>query len=372
MKSITSLLLVLTTCAACGSSSPPPPAEPPPAPAPAQPPLSAGLEPAPVSPPAPAAPDPEAAKKAEEAQKLAADRTKVESESAAERARFTPELRDQTSAIAARKYPSLRAALAVVLKSPHRKPGNPDRDAARHPLQTLEFFGLKPTMSVLEYGPGEGWFTELLAPVLATQGKLYITSVDPNGPKDVRSTMYAERTKAFLEKAPELYGKVETVIYDDKNPDLKLESQVDMVLVMRGMHGWVRNDRTSHWLAEIHQALKPNGILGIEQHRGKADANPAEAPKTGYLPEAWVIQQVEAAGFKLAAKSEINANPKDTKDHPEGVWALAPTFRLGDKDREKYAAIGESDRMTLRFVKRAAPAATKPGALPARKSGEKS
>jgi predicted methyltransferase len=368
MKSITGLFLVLTTCAACGSSTPPA-AEP--EPLPEQPPPSAAIEPAPESPPAPA-PDPEAAKKAEEAKKLAADRAKVEGEIAAERARFTPELRDRTSALAQKKYPNTRAALAVVLKSPHREPGNPERDAARHPLQTLEFFGVKPTMSVLEYGPGEGWFTEILAPVLAAQGKLYVTSVDPNGPKEVRSTLYAERTKAFLEKAPELYGKVETVIFDDKNPDLKLDSQIDVALVMRGMHGWIRNNRVELWLTEIHQALKPNGVLGIEQHRAKPDADPAEAPKTGYLPEAWVIQQVEAAGFKLAAKSEINANPKDTKDHPEGVWALPPTLRLGDKDREKYTAIGESDRMTLRFVKRAAPTSGKPAAASAGKPGEKS
>jgi len=317
-------------------------------------------------------PDPEAAKKAEDAKKLAEDRSKLASDVAAERARFTPELKDQASTLAQRKYPHLRAAVAAVLKSPHREPGNPERDAARHPLQTLEFFGVKPTTTVLEYGPGEGWFTEILAPVLAAQGKLLVTSADPNGPKDQRATFYGERTRAFLDKSPELYGKVETVIFDDANPDLKLQAPVDLVLVMRGMHGWVRNNRVPLWLAEIHEALKPNGILGIEQHRGKPDSDPAEATKTGYLPEAWVIQQVEAAGFKLAAKSEINANPKDTKDHPEGVWALPPTLRLKDQDRQKYMAIGESDRMTLKFVKRVAPAGAKSAPAGAEKPGESS
>ena len=113
------------------------------------------------------------------------------------------------------------------------------------------------------------------------------------------------------------------------------------------------------WLAAIHHALKPHGILGIEQHRAKPGTNPDETAEQGYLPEAWVIEQVEQAGFKLAAKSELNANPKDTKDYPEGVWTLPPTFRLKDKDRDKYAAIGESDRMTLKFVKVEAPGSAK-------------
>jgi len=113
----------------------------------------------------------------------------------------------------------------------------------------------------------------------------------------------------------------------------------------------VNSGKLDEWLATIHASLKPNGILGIEQHRATADANAEESAKKGYLPEKWVIERVEAAGFKLAGKSEINANPKDTKDYPEGVWTLPPTFELGDKDREKYLAIGESDRMTLKFVK---------------------
>jgi predicted methyltransferase len=124
----------------------------------------------------------------------------------------------------------------------------------------------------------------------------------------------------------------------------------------------VQQNKMGEWLAEIQKALKPNGVLGIEQHRAKPDANPEESAKKGYLPEKWVIEKIEAAGFKLAGKSEINANAKDTKDYADGVWTLPPSYRLGDKDHGKYAAIGESDRMTLKFVKvaKAAPKADKP------------
>jgi predicted methyltransferase len=215
---------------------------------------------------------------------------------------------------------------------------------------------------MLEYSPGDGWYTELLAPALAAKGKLLVTSADPKGPSEERSTFYGQRLQAFLETAPEAYGKVERVIVPSSSkPALNLKGTVDMVIVMRGMHGWTREKLTSAWLAEIHEALKPNGILGVEAHRAKADANPDDATKTGYLPEAWVIAQIEAAGFKLAGKSEVNANPKDTKDYAEGVWTLPPSYRLKDKDHDKYAAIGESDRMTLKFTKVTAKAAPKAG-----------
>ena len=124
-----------------------------------------------------------------------------------------------------------------------------------------------------------------------------------------------------------------------------------MVVIMRGVHGMVNNGVFPQWLSEIRTALKPGGILGIEEHRAPANAVPVESAKKGYVPEQWVIDQVQAAGFKLAGKSEINANPKDTKDYPEGVWSLPPSLQEGDKNKDKYLAIGESDRMTLKFVK---------------------
>lgn len=290
-------------------------------------------------------------KKIEDARQLAEDRAKMEADLKAETARFTPELRAEAKKLAETKFASLDAALDAILKSKHRKPGNPERDAHRHPKETLKFFGLKPTMTVVEYGPGEGWYTEILAPALAAKGKLFITAPDPAGPPDARSTFYGERSKRSLELVPELFGKVERLVVDGKNPKLGMTAKADMVLAIRALHGMHRDKLLPGFLTEVHAALKPKGVFGVVQHRAKADANPDEAAKQGYLPEAFVISTIEAAGFKLAEKSEVNANPKDTKDYAEGVWTLPPTLRLKDKDREKYVAIGESDRMTLRFVK---------------------
>jgi len=290
-------------------------------------------------------------KKAEDARQLAEDRAKMEADLKAEQARITAELRAEAKGLAEGKYATLEAGLKAVMKGKYRKPANVERDAQRHPLETLKFFGMKPTMTVLEYGPGEGWYTELLAPVLASKGKLFITTTDPAGPADARSTFYGERTKRSLELWPELYSKVERIVIDGKNPQLGMEAKADMVLAIRALHGLHTNRVLSVFLAEAHKALKPNGVLGVVQHRAKEDANPDESAKKGYLPEKFVVGVIEAAGFKLAGKSEVNANAKDTKDHEEGVWALPPTYRNKDRDREKYAAMGESDRMTLKFTK---------------------
>lgn len=298
-----------------------------------------------------ASPTPEEAAQAAQRAQLEERRAKMLAEHEEEMQRFTPELRSKAQALADKAYPSARAALRAAIKSPHRKPANVARDGDRHPQQTLEFIGFKPDAVVLEYGPGDGWYTEILAPALAKRGKLIATSADPNGPRDHPATFYAERFKLFLETSPELYGKVETVVVDNAQPTLPEDIQADIVLLFRGMHGMVNAGTLDAWLAAFHGSLKPKGVLVIEQHRAAPDADPRESAKDGYLPEPWVIAQVEAAGFKLAGKSEINANPKDDRDHPAGVWTLPPNFRLGDQDREKYAAIGESDRMTLKFVK---------------------
>jgi predicted methyltransferase len=286
--------------------------------APAQPPEAAHAEAAPT-PTAPPPPTREEKKKAEAARELAAEREKLDANTAAEKARFTPNLRAEAKELADAKYPTLEAALGAVLKGKHRKPGNAERDKYRHPQETLQLFGLKPNMTVLEYGPGEGWYTEVLAPTLAASGKLIVTTTDPDGPPDARSTFYGEREKRFLDNVPELYGKVERLVIDPKKPQLGMDGKVDMVIVMRGMHGLQRDKLLTGFLAEVYKALKPNGVLGVEQHRGKPDGNPEESAKNGYLPEAFVIKEAEAAGFKLAGKSEINANPKDTKDYPDGV-----------------------------------------------------
>ena len=294
-----------------------------------------------------------------DAEKDKKGRAKVDTDHQAELARWTPELRAAAKRLAEASYPSADAALKAALASPHRQPGNADRDKYRHPRETLEFFGLQPTASVLEYGPGGGWYTELLAPALAKRGKLFVTSDDPNGPPGERAVS-GYRLKLLLETSPELYSKVEPIPLEPKNPKIPLEGKLDTVLVIRELHNLVNDGSLDAWLAEFKHALKPQGVLGIEDHRALPDADPLKSSKLGYVPEAWAIQKIEAAGFKLSAKSEINANPKDTKDYPDGVWTLPPSYRLGAKDHEKYQAIGESDRFTLRFVN-AAPAA-KPSA----------
>lgn len=360
------VLALLAAPIACAAEAPLPPPEAPPPPPPV---VTAAPSAVATSAPAPE-PTAEEKKKAADLKELADDRAKMEADAKAELARWTPEMHAEAKALASKTYASPKAALDAVTAAKYRKPANAARDAFRHPKETLSFFGFKPTMTLLEYSPGDGWYTELLAPALATKGKLLVTSNDAKGPIDQRGTMYGQRLQSFLETSPEAYGKVERiVIADSSKPALNLKGTVDLAVVIRGMHGWTRQKLTPVWLAEIHAALKPNGVLGIVQHRAKADAKAEDAAKTGYLPEAWVIEQIEAAGFKLAGKSEINANPKDTKDYPEGVWTLPPTFELKDKDHEKYAAIGESDRMTLKFVKvavKAAPAAAK-AAPPAKK-----
>lgn len=336
---------------ACAAPAAPPPAAPPPAaPAPEPAPVvSPVVAPAPVA--APPEPTPEEKKKAEDARKLEGDWNKLREKHAAELSRLTPELRASVKALVEKPYPSSRAALTAALAGKHRAPGNSERDAHRHPLEMLEFFGLKPTHAVLEYGPGEGYYTELLAPLLAAKGKLSVTMTDPNGPKTERSTLYGERTKLFLERLPEAYGKVATVVVDPKAPKLGADATYDFVFLARGVHGMHNAKTLDTWLLEFQRVLKPGGVLAVEQHRAAPDQNPDESAKKGYVPEKWVIARVEAAGFKLAAKSELNANPKDTKDYPEGVWALPPTLRLGETDKAKYLAIGESDRMTLKFTK---------------------
>jgi predicted methyltransferase len=298
-------------------------------------------------------PTPGERKTVEEHKKLSDERAKWQQDDKAEIARWTPEMHAAAKALADKAYANLTAAINAAVAGKDRKPGNADRDQYRHPLKTLAFFGLTPSMTVLEVGPGEGWYTELLAPTLAVKGRLLVTSTDPNGPEDQRSTFAGQKLRAFLDKSPELFGKVQTVVVDNNAPKLGLNGAVDAVLLMREAHGMVNSGTLDAWLGEVHAALKPSGILGVEEHRAKPDADPIESSKKGYLPEKWLVERVEAAGFKLAGKSEVNANPKDTKDYSAGVWALPPSLQLGDQDRATYLAIGESDRMTLKFVKAA-------------------
>jgi predicted methyltransferase len=352
LGSVVPVVLSASLLLACGGAEPPPPEPPMPPPTPTDVPV-ASAAPTDTTPATPPPMTPEEQKKAKQLQELNDDRAKWQDASSAEIARWTPDLRAQATKLSSTAYPTLQAALKACMSSPTRRPGDADRDKYRHPLETLGFFGIRPNMTVVEVGPGEGWYTELLAPTLAAKGKLIDTANDPNGPPDSRGTFYGQRWQKLLNTVPELYGKVQTVVVDGKAPSLASVSPgtVDAVLLMREVHGMVNGGTFNTWLSEIGKVLKPGGVLGIVEHRAKPDADPMASSKQGYVPEKYVIDTVTAAGFKLAGKSEVNANPKDTKDYPEGVWALPPTLERGDKDKDTLMAIGESDRMTLKFTK---------------------
>jgi predicted methyltransferase len=242
------------------------------------------------------------------------------------------------------------SALESFVAGPQRSPVNKARDSFRHPLEDLRFLDVKPDDVVVEILPGgAGYWTEILAPYLQDKGR-YIAA---NPPKTDTSEEAVKGNAAFAAKVAgdaTDYGKVETV--DFAPPSLAVPSgTADVVLTFRNVHNWMAAGTADAVFASFFRALKPGGILGLEEHRGRPDQPQDPQAKNGYVREDVVIALAEKAGFKLDARSEINANPKDTKDYPDGVWTLPPTFRLKDKDRDRYAAIGESDRMLLKFVK---------------------
>jgi predicted methyltransferase len=238
-------------------------------------------------------------------------------------------------------------ALKAVISGSHRAPANVARDAARHPYETLKFFGITPTMTVVDLQPSSGWYTEILAPYLREKGK-FIGSTEPMIPANRYSMAFQRK----LDSNKALYDKVGVSVFEPGvGYNIAPAGSVDMILTFREVHNWPMNDvaKRTALLKAIYDTLKPGGVFGVVDHR--LPASRKDDGKSGYIHEAAVISMVEAAGFKLAAKSEINANPKDTADHPRGVWTLPPSYALKDVDRAKYEAIGESDRMTLKFVK---------------------
>jgi predicted methyltransferase len=267
-------------------------------------------------------------------------------------ARWTPKLRAQVQTLVDTEYPSPDAALRAILASPHRAPGNAERDQYRHPRETLLFFDIRQDMQVFEYAQGAGWYTEILAPLLARRGKLWLTGYDGTSP-DPRQRFGARSIELFLTAPGNLYERVGTVTQTDLDgpPVLGAPDSLDMVLVIRMMHNVHRFGMWDALLPAIHSALRPGGVLGVVQHRADPGADPDQSAAQGYLPEAWLVERIESYGFRLEASSEVNANPRDTKDYEKGVWTLPPTYELGDQDRAKYEAIGESDRSTLKLVK---------------------
>jgi predicted methyltransferase len=243
-------------------------------------------------------------------------------------------------------------SLSTVAQSDHRSAKNRARNEARHPAETLTFFGIRNDMTVVEITPGGGWYTEILAPFLRDTGKLYAANYDPESEnKYFRSN--ANRLLQKFQADPAIYGQVIATVFV---PPEKLEAappgSADMVLTFRNVHNWMEQGNEEVAFAAMNTVLKPGGILGIVQHRQDTVVEQDPKAESGYVREDYVIALAETAGFELVAKSEINANPKDTGNHPKGVWTLPPNYDLGDVDRDKYQAIGESDRMTLKFIKR--------------------
>lgn len=244
-------------------------------------------------------------------------------------------------------------ALKAAIASSQRTPAYVQRDAARHPYETLMFFGIKPTMTVVELSPGGGWYTEILAPYLRDKGKYIAGSYSPDS-SDEHLRGYARSFRSKMAANPALFGKVDVEVFEPpRHLNYAPAGSVDMVLTFRNIHNWIAqgDDNAKKVFKSAYDALKHGGVLGVAEHRLPAGMKQDSKASTGYVHEAYVIKLAESVGFKLGAKSEINANPKDTADHPNGVWALPPTYRNKDADRAKYQAIGESDRMTLRFVK---------------------
>jgi len=234
-------------------------------------------------------------------------------------------------------------SLKKAVGSTSRRPEDAARDKYRHPIGTLTFFGIKPDMTVVEIWPGGGWYTDILAPYLHDRGKLYAA---------ISSGENAAAYKKKLADDPARFGKVTVTQLDPPDKvEIAPPGSADMVVTFRNVHNWIRGGHGEQVFKAMYAALKPGGILGLEEHRGGLSKPQDPKAASGYVREDYVIRMAEQAGFRLAAKSEINANPRDTKDYAKGVWTLPPTLRLGDTDRAKYLAIGESDRMTLKFVK---------------------
>jgi predicted methyltransferase len=245
------------------------------------------------------------------------------------------------------------SAIAPVLAGDWRSPENKARDQYRHPQQTLGFFGVKPTDTVIEISPSAGWYSEILAPLVREKGRYIGVVTDPAKTSSEASrnnnTKNNNALRAKFAARAEVYGNASLFEIDPKAPSISEPAIADVVLTFRNVHNWMGAGTEAQMFEAFYEVLKPGGTLGVVEHRASQDL--PKGDKSGYVSEAQVISMAIKAGFTFDARSEINANPKDTKDYPKGVWTLPPVLTEGEKDREKYLAIGESDRMTLRFKK---------------------
>ena len=258
---------------------------------------------------------------------------------------------DGPAAPATTEAAGTHAALDAAIAGTWRAPKNTARDRYRHPRETLQFFGIAPTQTVIEVTPGGGWYSEILAPYL--KDGHYIAAVWDDAITGQPKYRYELNTslRAKFAGNSAVYGTPEVRVFDPMAPDFGADGSVDTVLTFRNAHNWVADGTAAAYFKAYHDVLKPGGTLGVVDHRAKAGTDLERMKKSGYLTEALVIDLAQGAGFVLDAKSEVNANAADTADHPNGVWTLPPVNRHDDADDAKYDAIGESDRMTLRFKK---------------------
>jgi predicted methyltransferase len=235
-------------------------------------------------------------------------------------------------------------ALDQAIHGPQRTPKFVGRDGARHPAELLTLFGVRPNATVVEVSPGAGYWTEILAPYLRAFGTYYV-AVPSGGGKEAaffRNRVATERP---------LFSHVIVTELGAGHTDIAPPGSADVVLTFRNLHNWMEDGTADEVFAAFYRALKPGGILGVEEHRGRTDIPQDPKAENGYVRQDYTVALAQKAGFVLVGSSEVNANPKDTKDWPKGVWTLPPTFALGDTDRAKYAAIGEADNFELKFKK---------------------
>ena len=243
--------------------------------------------------------------------------------------------------------------ITEAMNGDHRSEAYKARNQYRHPRETLLFFGLKPDMAVIEITPGGGWYSEILAPVLRDNGVYYAASyrITENSPAYFRRMDVNYRAK--LESRQDVYGKVRLVHFDRRSPEFVPPGSADIVLTFRNVHNWAKAGTTQQMFRAFYEALKPGGVLGVIDHRARPGTTFSEQIASGYMDQDYVIGLARDAGFQLGAQSQINANPKDMADHPGGVWNLPPSLRnVAPDDAERMRGIGESDRMTLKFIKR--------------------
>lgn len=243
------------------------------------------------------------------------------------------------------------SALDVALAGSQRTAADRGRDQYRHPKQTLLFFGIRPGMRVLQVWPESGWYTEIIAPLLQARGVGYIAGVIAPDPGSRFLEARLARYHRLLASRPDLYGGVRVVTFPLNGTDVLPPRSVDMVVSFGNLHEWMALGDAPQALATIYRALAPGGVFGVVDNRGDPALPQDPRAKNGYVRQDYAIRLIEAAGFRLVASSEVNANPKDTRNYPTGVWTLPPDYRLGNIDRARYESIGESDRFTLKFVK---------------------